>query len=128
MRLIISGDINESSGLVKVITDLSGSTERRFLDKNYGAGIASIVIILMCHEPSLVLKRRIRFTKKDKMLGFDMMLDFNEMKRLDHAARKQRVVELILADAPIILDKYSIPDFDKVRFMEDFTSWLKNHS
>ena len=75
---------------------------------------------------SSTLKRRIRFTKKTKLLGFDIMLDYDEMKRLDQAARKQKVIELILAETLKILNKYAISDFDEQRFVEDFSSWLKS--
>jgi hypothetical protein len=128
MLLIISGDIDEASGFGEIITDFYGPTKRHFLQKNYGSGIESIVIVLMCHMPSLTLKRRVRFSKKDKMLSFDMIFDLGQMQQLDHLRRKQKIIEAILVDTPAILRKYSIPNFDEKHFMEDFTIWLESQT
>jgi hypothetical protein len=126
MRVTISGEIDGSFGLGEVVTDLSGPTKRNFQERHYGSGIEALVIILVCHELSSSLKRRMRFTKKNKLLGFDIMLDYDEMKRLDQAARKQKVIGQILTEMPKILKKYAISDFDEQRFVEDFARWLKS--
>ena len=52
------------------------------------------------------------------------MLDLEEMRQADQQIRKKIVAERLADEVPDVLRKYSISDFDKVRFIEDFKSWL----
>ena len=63
MHFRITGDIKSESGVGKILTDLSGPTRLFFKNKDYGNGINGIVVVLMCQDSSLNLKRRFRFSK-----------------------------------------------------------------
>ncbi len=78
----------------------------------------------MCREPSLSFKQRIHFAKKERTLFLDIMLDLNQMQRADDNIRRKTVIERLAEEVPLILDKYTIPDFDKARFVGDMKSWL----
>ena len=52
------------------------------------------------------------------------MLDLDEMRQADQQVRKKYVAERLADEVPDVLRKYSISDFDKVRFIEDFKSWF----
>ena len=52
------------------------------------------------------------------------MLNFDQMRQAEHEFRKRIVAERLAQEVPGILRKYSIPDFDEARFVEDLKSWL----
>ena len=83
-----------------------------------------LVVVLVCQDSELNLKRRIRLSKKEKKLYLDIMLDLDEMRQADQQVRKKYVAERLADEVPDVLRKYSISDFDKVRFIEDFKSWF----
>ena len=125
MHLQITSDANEESGVGSVIDEMSGPTKKHFISKEYGKGLDGIVIVLMCRNPDLDFKQRIRFSKKEKMLYMDLMLDLAQMIQITDKERNQAVIDIIAAQAPEVIQKYSIPDFDAIRFVEDLRSWLK---
>jgi hypothetical protein len=124
MHLRITGDIAAQSGLAQIIDDWSGLTRQHFVAKDYGNGLLGLVVVLMCQGQELNRKRRIRLSKKEKKLYLDVMLDLDEMRKVDQQVRKTIVAERLADDVPGGLRRYSIPDFDQVRFIEDFKSWL----
>jgi hypothetical protein len=121
----ITGDIDVASGLSEVIFDWAGPARRHFMPKKYGTSLLGLGIILMCQEPRLGLKQRVRFTKKDKQLYVDIMLDLDAFKKIDdNKIRKKLVANNISKEVPRILRKYSFPDFAEDHFIADFNSWL----
>lgn len=81
-------------------------------------------MILVCHDPALALKRRVRLSKKERKLYFDILLDLPEMKNSDQASRKKMVAEKLLKETSEILKKYNIGNFDQTRFIADFQEWI----
>jgi len=124
MHLRLTGDIATQSGLGIIIDDWSGLTRQHFVAKDYGNGLLGLVVVLVCQDSELNLKRRIRLSKKEKKLYLDIMLDLDEMRQADQQVRKKYVAERLADEVPDVLRKYSISDFDKVRFIEDFKSWF----
>jgi hypothetical protein len=123
-HLGITCDTNTESGVGKVVDEISGPTENHFVAKNYGLGLHGIGVVLMCRDPELNFKRRLRFSKKDKMLYMDIMLDLGQMRQAEHGVRKKIVVERLGEEIPTVLSKYSIGDFDEARFVKDLKGWL----
>ncbi len=126
MLLRITGDINQESGVAEVIYEISGPTRKHFALKEYGAGLHGIGVILMCRDPELNFKRRLRFSKKDKTLYMDVMLDLEQMSQSSHERRKQIILERLAEEIPATLGKYSIRDFDEAHFVKDLKGWLKS--
>jgi hypothetical protein len=126
MILNILCDAHWESGLERVSKDLSSTGYRNaFEERDYGQGLVGVVVILMCRDPSLHFKRRIRFKKSEKMLYIDIMLNLDQMRQVEHMERKKIVVQRLADEVPAILRRYSIPDFDEVCFVEDLRNWLK---
>jgi len=123
MHFRITGDVASESGLAPIITEMSGATRQYFLSKDYGIGLLGIVVVLMCQDQDLKLKRRVRFARNDKKLYLDIMLDLDQMKRSDPKLRKRIVAERLIDEVPQVLGKYSLSDFNMVRFMADLNDW-----
>jgi hypothetical protein len=124
MHLRITCDANEESGVGQVVFKISGPTRRQFASKNYGIGLAGVGVVLMCRDPELNFKRRIRLARKEKKLFMDIMLDLAQMREADQEKRTRIIRERLAEEVPTVVGKYSIADFDKERFLADLKSWL----
>ena len=96
------------------------------MPKDYGVGLLGVVIVLMCQDPNLSLKKRVSFAKKEKKVYLDIMLDLDQMKQASPEVRKRIVTDRLAEEVPGVLHKYAIPDFDEARFLADFKGWLKD--
>ncbi|TCV78148.1 hypothetical protein [Sulfurirhabdus autotrophica] len=125
MRLNILGDFDSESGVGQVLDALSDSGYRSyFQEKVYGTGLIGVTVIMMCQDPKLKLKRRVRLSKTDRKLYIDIMLDLLEMKGATPNKRKRIVVERLSKEVPEIVSKYKMDDFDGARFLDDFEIWI----
>jgi len=124
MHFRVTGDSNEESGVSAVVIEWSGPARLFFLEKNYGVGLEGIVVVLMCRDPRLDFKRRVRLDRKEMKLYVDVMLELGVMTGLDHDERKRLIVARLLAELPPIIGKYQLRDFDCTAFMEDLRTWF----
>lgn len=124
MHVRITSDANAESGVASIVYEISGPTRHYFAAKSYGLGLLGLVIVLMCRDPELNFRRRLRFDRKKETVLMDIMLDLTEMRNADHERRKQIVLERIAAEVPEVLKKYSISEFDEPAFVADLKSWL----
>jgi hypothetical protein len=125
MEVSVSGDFYWEARLDQVIHTLSGPEYQQYFDeRDYGDGLNRIGVMLVCQEPEFNLKRRIRLTKKDKILTMDIMLGLPEMKVADAQLRRHIVAERLLKEVPEVVSKYEIDNFDSTRFIDDFKSWV----
>jgi hypothetical protein len=125
MKLNILCDANWESRLDSVLKDLSATDYRNLFNaRNYGQGLIEVVVVLMCRNPRLNFKQRIRFAKKKMALSLDIMLDLDQMQKADDNTRRRIVIDRLTDELPVVLRKYSIPDFDETRFIDDLRSWL----
>jgi len=125
MLISITSDSNKESGVGEVVDEISGPTKKYFLTKDYGVGLLGIGVVLMCRNPDLNFKRRVRFSKKEKILSMDIMLALDQAKQFVHKEKKNMIVDRILVEVPAVLQKYSISDFDKKSFLNDLEAYLK---
>ena len=123
MRFIITGDTDSISGLGPLIYGVSGPARKHFVARDYGTGLLGVVVVLMCQDPNLKLKQRVRFAKTERKLYLDVMLGLEQMRRLDPKDRKQVVGERMLDEIRIFLKKYSFPEFDAERFLDELENW-----
>ena len=120
MHFFITADSNYETRTGDVIDKISGPTRRSFLEKDYGSSVQGIVIVFMCRDPKIALKRRIRFSKKDKTLYLDIMMDYQSMVSTSNdEARFNLMKEKMFVELPTILKKYKFPQFDQERFILD---------
>lgn len=121
MRVNMLGDIDWESKVDKVLDAFSDIGYRSyFQEREYGAELIGVTMILMCQDPDLNLKQRIRLSKKEKKIYIDIMLNLPEMKQSDQPTRNRIVQQKLLAEVPAIIRKYKLKEFDTERFIEDF--------
>lgn len=124
MRFSLLCDAHQDAGLDKVIfrfTDLG--LRRYFEERNYGETLAGITIVLMCRNPALKFKQRIRHSKKERKLYMDIMLDLDQLRQMTQQQREQTVAASMLAELPPVLKKYKFDNFDLNAFETDFRNW-----
>ena len=125
MRVNFLSDAHWESRVGKVLDELSSTGYRGLFEtRDYGKGLNGITVVFMCQDPSLNLKQRVNFAKKERKLYLDIMLSLDEMKQAAPDVRKRIVIERLADEVPAVLRKYSIEDFDEPRFVEDLKSWL----
>jgi hypothetical protein len=108
----------------ELVGEISGPTRRHFVSKDYGVGLRGVGVVLMCRDPQLNFRRRLRFARKERIVYTDIMLKLEQMRHADYERRKRIVIERLLEEIPPVLRKYAILDFDEDRFAEDLKSWL----
>ena len=125
MKVGLLGDSNIESGVAQVIFDIAGATKKHFTTKNYGAGLTGICVVLMCRDPWLNFTRRVRLSKKEKILYMDVMLNLEHMKSLSFQERRQVIIPIISDEIMAITSRYKIGDFDQNAFFADAIYWFK---
>lgn len=106
-----------------MITVISGPTRKYFLEKEYGSSIERIGVVFMCRDPKLTFKQRVRFSKRDKTLFADVMLDYQAMvTATNDEVRFNLMKEKLLTKLPAIIKNYKFPEFDN----DEFTNNLQN--
>jgi hypothetical protein len=101
--------------------------EEYFEEKQYDDTNLEIFVILMCRDPYLKFKQRIRLAKQENTLYLDIMLDYYEMRDTDTDGRKKIVAEKLVVEIPEIIAKYNKKktfDFDLNRFTADLKDWF----
>jgi len=124
MDLFITSDANAESGLGEVVYRISGPTRKHFAAKDYGASLHGVGVVLMCRNPALKFKQRIKFVKKEKTLYLDIMLDLDQMRVATPEERQQIVIQRILKEVPEIIARKAIPDFNQEEFACDLQAWF----
>lgn len=125
MQVRITSDANMDSGVGEIVDKISGPTEHYFLSKEYGTGLFGISVVLMCRDPHLNLRRRLRFAKKEKKLFMDVMFDFEEMRHTSCERRLDIVVKQLVLEIPVNIHRYSIRDFHLERFTDELKRWFE---
>lgn len=121
MKINILADAWWESRVGAVLQWLSSASYWEIFEENiYGEGLACLAIILVCREPSLKFKRRIRYSRKDKTIYMDVMLELSKFMNLTPEERKREVINALLKEVPEIVGKYKIEDFNTERFLLDF--------
>ncbi len=125
MRFNVLTDSDWESRVDQVLNEMSDLGYRRYFEeRNYGPGLVAVTVVLMCQEPELNLKRRVRLAKKEKKLYLDVMLDLPQMKAADNAMRKRIVTERLSKEVPEVVSQYKISDFDAAGFISDLKAWI----
>lgn len=127
MRVIVTYDIAKETNVDKVVSDIEDMGLRdHFQEKDYGAGLRAFGVVLMCRDPDLVFKRRIRHARKESAFYMDIMLDYQAMVAASHRGRQREIARRLFDEVPAVLLKYKIPDFDRDLFLSDFQGWISN--
>jgi hypothetical protein len=90
-----------------------------FDQRDYGSGVAGVVIVLMCRDPELHHRQRIRFERSTRTLYLDVMLELSEMTRLEHVGRRRVIADRLLAELIRTFTARKFEEFDSATFMSD---------
>jgi hypothetical protein len=118
MRVSILSDTHWEAKVEHATRTLS--LDNFFAERDYGPNLTSLVVVLMCRDPELKFKRRVRLNRKTHTLYSDIMLDLPEMRSLGHAGRRSIIAQRLVAEIPPTIAKYRLRDFDLPRFIHDF--------
>lgn len=125
MRFFITCDSHWEAKVDKVIDKIDDTGYKKFFqEKDYGSSLDAITVILMCQDSDLNLKQRIRFSKKEKKIYLDLMLDLNEFLKIEQNEKEKIVVEKLLNEIPRIISRYKLLDFDIKSFTTDLQFWM----
>lgn len=102
------------------------SLRRHFECLDFGGGVLKLCIILNARNRELEHRRRERFTKADKCLSFDVMLDRDLLIHSTHQRRRDIICESVCSDLSQTLDRRRIPDFDSATFLAEFARVIRN--
>lgn len=120
----LTGDVEAESALLSTITTWSGPAEDHFRSKNYGDGLLGLAVVLVCRDPDLGFKRRVRHSKSDRKLFVDVVFELREVEGLDEKRRQVVVAQRLVDQVADTLRQRSIKDFDQSRFVADLGAWL----
>ena len=125
MDFFVTSDANWETGLSKLVSGFNNNAASDFFDKkNYGSSLTGLSIVLMCRDPNLVFKQRIRFSKYENILYADLMFDYNQFVDLNLRERQKVVAGKIRTEIPSIIMKYKFKDFNLPEFEKDTILWL----
>lgn len=122
MEISNSADIYEDSGIKSLIHEMN--IHNYFHNKDYGNNEVKIFFVVNCLL-SHIEERRPKFDNTDKTLYLDIMLDYENIKRVSLKEKK-----IILANSVIslfnVLDKYKKLNLNKDAIMKDLKSYFEH--
>lgn len=127
MDFILSGDANWDSRIDISKRNFHSPIDyyQYFQRRNYGIDVSKIFIVLMCRETNLNFKQRIRFTKKDKVLFIDIMLNLDQFRIIEQKYRDSIIAYKLINEIPPIIKKYKFKDFNLLAFEKDLNKLFK---
>jgi|GEM_PF-1072940 len=125
MRFNLLADFFQGTKVDTALFKLDDAGYRQyFANIKYGKELDGITVVLMCQDPKLNLKQRIRHSKKERKLYIDIMLNMYEFMSINDEERVRIVSVKLLEEIPPIIKKYKFKDFDLLKFETDLKNWL----
>lgn len=122
MHVKILSDAEAESGILDVIVWLAKTNYwEAFQQEDYGDGLENVSMFLICRDPGLGFRRRIRHLKKEKRIYIDVMLQVSKFTGASVKCRKEMVIESLLKDVPPVIRKYKVEDFECEKFLLSFS-------
>jgi hypothetical protein len=94
-----------------------------FLHKNYGNNKVEIFMVIICYPKELKLRKR--YNSKEKVLYWDVMLDYKTMKKATKDEKKSILAKSIILSFDI-LDNYKKLKLEKEKLKNDVTSFFES--
>jgi len=120
MEISNSADIFEDSGLVPLLNEMT--IKDYFKDKDYGNKEVKLFFVINCLK--LNVKNRVRLSAKDKVLYWDVILDYKMVKKASIQEKKKAMANSIINSFDI-LDKYKKLNFDKDKIKGDARKYFE---
>lgn len=117
MKIDLSADVYEDSGIVNLISKICGELMPEFFgNKNYGNNEVEIFMVINCVPHDFKLRKR--YDSKEKVLYWDIILDYNVIKKAKIENKKNILANNIISSFDI-LDNYKKLHLDKDRLKSD---------
>ncbi|WP_234857019.1 hypothetical protein [Acinetobacter junii] len=124
-NFLITADSNIESGVGAATLVMTSNGFYKFIEKqNYGEGLKKIVVVFMCRDPEINFKQRIRYSKKEQTLYFDLMLDYNQFVVMTSEQRVSEMCAKLLEEMPFIVKKYKFINFNLDKLIDNLKSWF----
>lgn len=125
MRIFITCDSFWEAQVDKIIDRIDDTGYKKyFTEQNYGTSLEGLTIVLMCQDPNLNLKQRIRLSKGERKIYIDIMLDLPLFLEITQKEREEIVVGKLITEIPLIIKKYKLEDFNLLKFEKDLKRWM----
>jgi hypothetical protein len=120
MLVVVTSDSDGGTGVLEAKQSFSNELETFFKPRSYGTGLNGVGIVLMCRDPVYEFKQRVRLSKEEKILDFDVMLDWDEMLTAG-PARKEAILRTMKKTVrEVFARRKKLRDFDASGFLADF--------
>lgn len=97
---------------------LQDGVENALKEKNYGASIDLISVVITCTGKDF--KQRKRFKKEQKLFEYDILLDYFLIKNVEMNQKKEIIRRQMIEITEHTFSKYKFVDFDRATFLSDF--------
>jgi len=123
MEIWLNGDYDERININRLLFQITEDLPVFFSDKDYGNNNIIIAITFFSYPEKMI--QRIRFSKKENILYWDILIEYKKIKEAKQDEKKE-----ILANSFIesfdFLDKYKRLDINKDRIKEDALFFFRN--
>ncbi len=121
-------DTDSESGILIAKQQITSNGFNKYItSENYGSDLNGIVIILMCRKPEIVFKKRLRLSKKEKVLYMDIMLDYDLFNNMTFEQRITQICKTLLVELSQVLKKYKFQDFKSDELRKKLENWFVNY-
>ncbi len=97
--------------------------EEFLAEKNYSFEVENLDTIINC-SPGWDFKQRSKFRRKEKLLFFDIIIDYDFFMSLTNAGRRECVAQSFLRDMEV-LKNYKPKDFKFDEMRQDFKNFFQ---
>jgi len=121
-------DTDSESGILIAKQQITSNGFNKYItSENYGSDLNGIVVILMCRKPEIVFKKRLRLSKKEKVLYMDIMLDHDLFNNMTFEQRITQICKTLLVELSQVLKKYKFQDFKSDELIKKSENWFVNY-
>lgn len=121
-------DTDSESGILIAKQQITSNGFNKYItSESYGSDLNGIVIILMCRKPEIVFKKRLRLSKKEKVLYMDIMLDYDLFNNMAFEQRITQICKTLLVELLQVLKKYKFQDFKSDELIKKSENWFVNY-
>ncbi|WP_395740561.1 hypothetical protein [Prosthecobacter sp.] len=123
MKVFVTSDSNWEAKLDHALKVLS--LREHFEGLDFGSSLSGLCIVMMCRDPELQFKQRIRMDRKTHDLYLDVMLPLPSFVNGTHAERRHMAAMALVSEVPAILKRYKLKDFRIADFVHEFETTVR---
>ena len=123
MKIGLTADYDGSINIDKLLFFLFEEMSKYFTGKDYGNNKVEIFMVIICYPKDLKLRKR--FDNKEKVLYWDIMLDYQTLKKAKKDEKKAILAQAIISSFDV-LDKYENLHLNKDKLKDDARQFFKS--